>query len=70
MKHILLITTGGTIASAESENGLVPSLASEQLLSHVPEVGNICKISTVGLYNLDSTNMRPEYWLEIARYIR
>ena len=70
MKHILLITTGGTIASSESESGLVPSLASEQLLHHVPEVRNICKISTVGLYNLDSTNMRPEYWLEISRYIR
>lgn len=70
MKHILLITTGGTIASAESENGLVPALASEQLLSHVPEVTNICSVSTVQLYNLDSTNMRPEYWLEIARYIR
>ena len=70
MKHILLITTGGTIASAESENGLVPALASEQLLSHVPEVKNICRVSTVQLYNLDSTNMRPEYWLEVARYIR
>lgn len=70
MKHILMITTGGTIASAESEQGLVPSLASEQLLSHVPEVSQICKISTVQLYNLDSTNMRPEYWLEVARYIR
>ncbi len=69
MKHILLITTGGTIASAESDSGLVPSLASEQLLSHVPEVKSICRVSTVGLYNLDSTNMRPEYWLEIARYI-
>lgn len=69
MKHILLITTGGTIASAESENGLVPALASEQLLSHVPEVRNICKVSTVQLYNLDSTNMRPEYWLEVSRYI-
>ncbi len=70
MKHILLITTGGTIASAESENGLVPALASEQLLVHVPEVKDICKVSTVGLYNLDSTNMRPEYWLEISRYIK
>ncbi len=70
MKHILLITTGGTIASSESANGLIPALASEQLLSHVPEVSDICKISTVGLYNLDSTNMRPEYWLEISRYIR
>lgn len=70
MKHILLITTGGTIASAESENGLVPALASDQLLSHVPEVRDICRVSTVQLYNLDSTNMRPEYWLEVARYIR
>ena len=70
MKHILLITTGGTIASAESENGLVPALASEQLLSHVPEVSKICRVSTVQLYNLDSTNMKPEYWLEVARYIR
>ena len=70
MKNILLITTGGTIASAESENGLIPALASEQLLSHVPEVKNICKVSTVQLYNLDSTNMRPEYWLEIANHIK
>ena len=70
MKHILLITTGGTIASAESEDGLLPTLASEQLLEHVPEISNICRVSTVELYNLDSTNMRPEFWLEIARYIR
>lgn len=69
MKNILLITTGGTIASLESDVGLVPSMASEQLLSHVPEVKNICKVSTVQLYNLDSTNMKPEYWLNIANYI-
>ena len=70
MKNILLITTGGTIASSQSECGLTPSLASEQLLSHVPEVTKICRVSTVQLYNLDSTNMRPEYWLEVAKYIR
>ena len=70
MKKILLITTGGTIASSEGDCGLTPSLASDQLLSHVPEVSDICTVSTVQLYNLDSTNMRPEYWLEIAKYIR
>lgn len=69
MKNILLITTGGTIASLESDGGLVPALASDQLLSHVPEVQNICKVSTIQLYNLDSTNMKPEYWLNIAGYI-
>ena len=70
MKNILLITTGGTIASSESGEGLSPALASDELLSHVPEVKNICTVSTVQLYNLDSTNMRPQYWLEIAKYIR
>lgn len=69
MKNILLITTGGTIASLESDVGLVPAMASEQLLSHVPEVKNICAVSTVQLYNLDSTNMKPEYWLNVANYI-
>ena len=70
MKHILLITTGGTIASADSENGLTPALTSEELISHVPEIEKICRVSAVQLYSLDSTNMRPEYWLEISRYIR
>ena len=33
MKHILLIATGGTIASGNSENGLTPQNTSEELLS-------------------------------------
>ncbi|MBE6607859.1 MAG: asparaginase [Ruminococcaceae bacterium] len=70
MKHILLITTGGTIASAQGENGLTPAIESDRLLSHVPEIAEICRISTVQLYSLDSTNMKPEYWLNIARHIR
>lgn len=69
-KHILMITTGGTIASSEGECGLSPKLASEELLVHVPEVREICRVSTVQLYNLDSTNMKPEYWLRTALYIR
>lgn len=69
-KKILLITTGGTIASAAGEFGLTPTLLSDELLHHVPEVRDICNVSTVGLYNLDSTNMKPEYWLRTATYIR
>lgn len=36
MKNILLIGTGGTIASDVTENGLAPELTTEQLLSHLP----------------------------------
>ena len=70
MKHILLISTGGTIASSLTSDGLSPSIDSEGLLSHVPEIRSVCEVSTVELYNLDSTNMRPEYWLNIALYIK
>lgn len=69
-KNIILIATGGTIASEMGDLGLTPSLASEELLHHVPEATEICNISTVQLYNLDSTNMKPEHWLKLAMYIR
>ncbi len=69
-KKILLISTGGTIASSAGDEGLTPSIASDALLTHVPEVREICDIRTVQLYHLDSTNMKPEYWLSIAKYIR
>ena len=35
MKKILFLTTGGTIASSESEEGLVPSLTSSELLGYL-----------------------------------
>ncbi len=70
MKHILLIATGGTIASVQTETGLSPKISSEELIREVPEISELCKVSAVQLYRLDSTNMRPENWLEIARFIR
>ena len=35
MKKVLLIATGGTIASRESQNGLAPALDAECLLKHL-----------------------------------
>lgn len=69
-KKILLIATGGTIASRPGENGLAPALSSEELLSYIPEVRDLCRIDTVQPFNLDSTDMRPEDWLAITRLIR
>ena len=70
MKNILLIATGGTIASVSTETGLSPKIASENLLAEVPEIKMLCQVNTVQLYTLDSTNMRPENWLELVRFIR
>ena len=43
-KKILLIGTGGTIASEIGEGGLAPELTSEQLLRHIPDISEICEV--------------------------
>ena len=70
MKKILLIGTGGTIASDVTDSGLAPELTTEELLAHLPAVFRICDVDCIQLLNLDSTNMRPEHWLMVARCIR
>ena len=70
MKHILLIATGGTIASENSENGLTPQISSEELLSYVPAAREFCTIDAVQILNIDSTNLQPEHWLLMARTVR
>ena len=70
MKKILLIATGGTIASKSGEQGLAPALGSEELLSYVPEIKSFCEVDAVQIFNIDSTNVTPEHWLKIAKTIR
>ncbi|MBR2281064.1 MAG: asparaginase [Spirochaetales bacterium] len=69
MKRILLIGTGGTIASSPTEDGLTPSLSSTDLLERVPEIKEFCSPSCIQAFNMDSTNIRPEHWLAIAGII-
>ena len=70
MKKILMIGTGGTIASEVTEDGLVPELSSQQLLEHIPAISQICQVDSLQLLNLDSTNITPEHWLDMARCLR
>ena len=70
MKHILLIATGGTIASGNSENGLTPQISSEELLDYVPAAREFCTIDAVQILNIDSTNIQPEHWLLMARTVQ
>ena len=44
MKQILMIGTGGTIASGKTAEGLMPELTSEQLLAFVPAVSALCRV--------------------------
>ena len=69
MKRILLIATGGTIASSEDGNGLSPTLTGQQLAQAVPEISAVANVDVQQLMNIDSTNMRPADWVRIAQAI-
>ena len=66
-KRILLVATGGTIASKEEGNGLSPALSGEELTRYVPEVADLATLDVKQAMNIDSTNMRPSDWLRVAR---
>jgi len=70
MKNILLIATGGTIASQKTDSGLTPFMSSDEILSHVPFVHQICHVDTMQLFNMDSTNIEPKHWCLIAKAIQ
>ena len=69
-KKILLIGTGGTIASEMGESGLKPDLTSDQLLRYIPDIDRICQVECEQLFSLDSTNIQPKHWARIAQAIR
>lgn len=70
MKNILLIGTGGTIASRETGDGLAPELTASELLAGLSGVESGIRTDAVELLALDSTNIEPRHWLMIAACIK
>ncbi len=64
-EETLLMATGGTIASVSTESGLAPSLSGESFAANVPLVRGLCEFDFKQVMNIDSTNMRPQEWLQI-----
>lgn len=70
MKKILVIGTGGTIASKPTENGLAPSMSADALLDAIPYASTFCEMECTQAFSLDSTNVRPGHWLVLAEIIK
>ena len=70
MKKILLIGTGGTIASEQTGEGLTPGISASSLLRHVKGLCVDMAVDSRELLALDSTNIGPAHWLMIADCIR
>ena len=67
-KHILLLTTGGTIASLPGGEGLEPQ-RSEVMERELTMLRTYYHITVKDVLCLDSSNIRPEEWQSIAQHI-
>ncbi len=67
-KHILLLTTGGTIACRPGSQGLEPQSA-DILERQIAQLRAYYDITVQDVMCLDSSNIRPEEWQLIARHI-
>lgn len=68
LPKILLLSTGGTIASKiDYRTGAVtPALSAEDLNASVPELSEIANIDSEVLFSEYSENLEPEHWKKIA----
>ena len=68
LPKILLISTGGTIASKIDyrTGGVFPALTADELNASVPELSKIANIDTEVLFSEYSENLLPEHWAKIA----
>lgn len=70
--NILLIYTGGTIGMVKDyESGSLRAFNFKKLLQNIPELNQLdCAIDAVSFKNpIDSSNMNPSHWVEIATII-
>ena len=69
LPKILLLSTGGTIASRiDYRTGSVtPALTAQELNASVPELAEIANIDAEVLFSEYSENITPEHWIKIAQ---
>lgn len=69
-KKLLLLATGGTIASQPTAEGLAPGLDGEALTGLLPAaVLGRYDITVRDVLRMDSSNIQPEEWQLIARHV-
>lgn len=68
-KRILLLTTGGTIASKPTAQGLAPGISGTELAAWLPGLRGFYEITVLDILHLDSSNIQPEEWQLIAQSV-
>jgi glutamyl-tRNA(Gln) amidotransferase subunit D len=71
LPNISILSTGGTIASKiDYRTGAVTSqFSADDILRAIPELEEIANYKCKMIYSILSENMRPSYWIELARAV-
>lgn len=69
MIKILLLSTGGTIASRPGKDGLEPGLSGEELIESLGDLRGKFQITVKQIMNLDSSNIQAEEWSIMAHAV-
>ena len=66
---VLIINTGGTLSSVARKHGLTPGLTTDSMLEELHIVAGKAEITTKEYASLDSANIFPEDWANLAELI-
>ncbi len=71
LPNISILSTGGTIASKiDYRTGAVTSqFSAEDILRAIPELEEMANYNCRMIYSILSENMKPSYWVELARAV-
>jgi L-asparaginase len=69
LRRLLLINLGGTIGMLMREEGKVAATSLDNWLEYYPDLNKIADVETLQLFNLDSANIGPRHWEDLAKEI-
>ncbi len=70
LPHVVIVTTGGTVAMKTDEKGaLVPAVSGKDLIEAVPGLAKIATIETTEFINIDSSQMIPKIWRDLSEKV-
>jgi L-asparaginase len=71
MARVLVLHTGGTLMMAKAAGGgeLLPDAYGRDLVAELPILGRAADVTTRILFDLDSGDMQPSHWVDIARAV-
>src|SRR5450631_118860 len=69
MPRVLVLHTGGTLMMSAAGSELRPDAYGKDLLAELPILARAADVTTRVLFDLDSGDMQPSHWLDVARAV-